>query len=190
MLTFEQLFKKKDDSVSPASFSDPLALLQSCHEKILNFSSALVILSEQLLLQEDWCENSRASAERIRRYFNIAAPEHHKDEELHLFPAIIALDPGLKNPEIKAQLQLINKMVKEHVESDALWEKLDSMLVSYSSAFTELKQLALQFEAEMVHHAEIENHEIFPFAKQHIEAATFEQMGKAIAKRRGIKLNN
>lgn len=189
MLTLEQLFKKKDDSFSSSevAFSHPLTLLTSCHEKILHFSSALVKLSEKLK-QEGWSENSKVTAEKIRRYFNIAAPEHHKDEELHLFPAIIALDPELQDPEIKAQLSQINQMVKEHVETDVLWEKLDVMLQSHSGSFDELNEMAVQFSTEMKRHAEIENVEIFSFAEQHISEATFNSMGKAIAKRRGIKL--
>jgi len=191
MLTLDQLFKKKHDSLSPgkAAFSHPLTLLKSCHEKILHFSSALVKLSE-VLQKEGWSISNKDSADQIRRYFNIAAPEHHKDEELHLFPAIIALDPSLQDPEIKAQLNLINQMVQEHVETDALWEKLDSMLASHSTTFDELNEMGIQFAAELARHAEIENTEIFTFAEQHINEATFEQMGKAIAKRRGIKLKD
>ena len=189
MLSFEQLFKKKKNSLSPADFSHPMTLLKSCHEKILYFSTALLTLSEKLQ-QEGWNEQSKISAEQIRRYFNIAAPEHHKDEELHLFPAIIALDPGLQNPDIKAQLNLINQMVKEHVETDALWDKLDQMLEGQSkNTLDDLNALAIQFATNLSQHAETENNEIFPFAEQHIDDATFKKMGKAIAKRRGIKLN-
>ncbi len=187
MLSLDQLFKKKHDPISSEVFAEPLTLLTDCHEKILRFSSALVKLSEILQL-EGWSESSKISVEQIRRYFNIAAAEHHKDEELHLFPAIIALDPKLQDPEIKAQLELINQLVKEHVETDALWDQLDMMLKNQSDAFAQLNELAIQFASELAHHAEIENVEIFPFAKQRIDEETFMQMGKAIAKRRGIKL--
>lgn len=189
MLTLDQLFNKKEDLLSPAeaAFSHPLTLLTSCHEKILHFSSALVKLSEKLQ-QQGWSDNSNVSAGQIRRYFNIAAPEHHKDEELHLFPAIIALDKDLQDPEIKTQLGLINLMIKEHVETDALWETLDNLLASHSEAFDELNAMAIQYAAELAQHAELENTEIFTFAEQRIDKATFEQMGKDIAKRRGIKL--
>jgi hemerythrin-like domain-containing protein len=191
MLTLDQLFEKKDDSFSPreAAYSHPLTLLKSCHEKILHFSSALVKLSK-VLQQEGWNQKNKDSADQIRRYFNIAAPEHHKDEELHLFPAIIALDPSLQDPEIKAQLNLINQMVQEHVETDTLWEKLDSMLESRSNTFDELTEMGIKFAVELARHAEIENIEIFAFAEQHIDEATLEQMGKAIAKRRRIKLKD
>ena len=108
------------------------------------------------------------------------------DEEHHLFPAIIALDPELKNPPSIEIVQLINRMIKEHVESDALWATLDTMLADKSEDFAALEELSQQFKASMHEHAQIENEQIFPYAKTHISDRDFKKMGLAIAKRRGI----
>jgi len=188
MLKLDQLLKRSSDdpSVKNATFERPLELLSSCHEKILHFSSTLLKLSTALK-QEGWNDNFVATAEQIQRYFNVAAPEHHHDEELHLFPAIISLDPEFKKPETLELVTAINLMIKEHVESDALWESLNSMLEERTENFDELEKLAIQFEADMREHAEIENETIFPFAEEHISEKEFEKMGAEIAKRRGVK---
>lgn len=189
MLKIEQLLKGstagRDNN---ATFERPLDLLISCHNKILHFSSALLKLSTALK-QDGWSDSYAASAEQIRRYFNVAGPEHHLDEELHLFPAIIALAPELKQAQSSELLQRIHQLIKEHVESDALWETLDRMLEERTENFAKLDTLASQFEEAMREHAEIENEIIFPYAKAHISDTEFKKMGADIAKRRGIKLN-
>lgn len=185
MINIEQLLNKVPKQKSHgASFEDPLGLLTSCHDKIIHFSSTLYKLST-LLRQDGWSEELSTTAKNIRRYFNIAGPEHHLDEEQHLFPAIIAYDLKSEHQEI---ITLINQMIKDHVESDALWEKIDLLLSQQSNDFKQLEKLSEQFEKSMHEHAELENSIIFPFAKTHISEKEFKKMGKAIAERRGVKL--
>jgi len=178
--------RKRTAEHQNASFDKPIELLLSCHEKILHFSSALSDLSVALK-KEGWSNEITSSANQIRRYFNIASPEHHLDEEHHLFPAIIALDPALQHAESIEIIQLINRMIKEHVESDALWQTLDTMLEEKSENFNTLVKLANKFKASMHEHARIENEHIFPYAKTHINKAELKKIGLAIAERRGIK---
>lgn len=189
MTTIEQLLKPTyENKKHGASFEDPLALLSSCHDKIIHFSSTLYKMSI-LLKQNGWTEELINTAKKISHYFNIAGPEHHFDEEQHLFPAIIALDPQQKKQQNKEITGLINQMIKEHVESDTLWEKIDHLLKNQSKDFKQLQNLSQQFEKSMHEHAEIENTIIFPFAKAQISTKEFKIMGAAIAKRRGVKLN-
>lgn len=188
MLQIDQLLNNssKKDSVG---FEAPLELLVSCHDKILLFSSALDKLS-QALKEDGWNSQHKASAEQIRRYFNIAGPEHHLDEEKHLFPAIIALDPEFKQPQSLEIVQLINRLIKEHVETDVLWESLDTMLAEQSEDFDTLEELARQFALDMHEHARIENEIVFPFVKTHINDTELKKMGAEIAQRRGVKLSS
>jgi len=179
-------FKGSARENNSASFDQPLELLLSCHKKILHYSSALNKIVTALQ-SEGWQDNYATSVEQVRHYFNVAVPEHHLDEEVHLFPTIIALDPELKKSDSLEIVTLINNMIKEHVESDALWEKLDSLLAERSQDFSTLEKLARQFEADMHEHARIENEMIFPYAKKHISNSDFKKMGQEIARRRGIK---
>ena len=186
MITIDQLLKKTPEQQNyGASFEEPLSLLSSCHDKIIHFSSTLYKLST-MLKHDGWSEELINSAKNICHYFNIAGPEHHLDEEQHLFPAIVSLKPNSESQEV---IKLINQMIKEHGESDALWEKLNNLLNDQSKDFEQLEILSKQFETSMHEHAEIENTIIFPFAKTHISEQEFKIMGAAIAKRRGVKIN-
>lgn len=189
MLQISPHSKDSSEHKESVTFENPLELLLSCHEKILHFSSALSELSTTLK-KEGWSDNITASAVQIRRYFNVASPEHHLDEEHHLFPAIIALDPELKKTESIEIIQLLNSMIKEHVESDALWETLDSMLEEKSHDYDTLIKLSKRFKASMHEHARIENEQIFPYARARISPEDLKQIGLAIAQRRGIKQLN
>lgn len=183
MLQINQL---KGSAAKSATFEQPIDLLLSCHEKIIHFSSALVkiVIAVQ---KEGWNEQYTNSVDQVRHYFNVASPAHHLDEEMHLFPAIIALDPELKKAHSIDMLTMINAMIKEHVESDALWATLDKMLAERSDDFSTLKNLSRQFKSDMHEHAKIENEQIFPYAKAHISEADLKKIGLAIARRRGIK---
>ncbi len=187
MLQINQLSNKGKKTNDSPTFEQPLSLLRSCHDKIIHFSSSLYKLS-QALHKDGWTPQLETSADQIRHYFNVAGPEHHKDEEEHLFPAVIALDPECTQAQSMELITLINTMIKEHVESDLLWEELDKMLAERTAEFNTLEQMAQQFARSMSEHARIENEQIFPYAEQHISEDLFKEMGQAIAKRRGVKL--
>lgn len=184
MIKITPLLKQSSDA---SSNETPFELLESCHEKIIHFSSILLKLCTALK-QQGWSEELVATAHNITHYFNIASPEHHFDEELHLFPAIIALNAKSEDQQSRDLILLINRMIKEHVESDALWEKINHLLNNKSEDFKQLETLSIEFEKTMCEHAAIENSIIFPFAKAHISAAEFKKMGIEIAARRGIPI--
>ena len=178
--------KDSIDSPKSATFEQPIDLLMSCHEKIIHFSSALYKIVSALK-KEGWTDNYAVSVDQVRHYFNIAGPEHHLDEELHLFLAVIAIDTEQKTAQGREIQTKINHLIKEHDESDALWETLDKMLEERSEDFSALEKLARRFETDMHKHARIENKQIFPYAKANISNSVFKTMGLAIARRRGIK---
>jgi len=178
----------------PATFEQPISLLLSCHEKILHFSSALCIIVEHLQ-KDGWNQKAIQSVAHVRRYFNIASTQHHLDEELHLFPAIVALADKNNDDNVqhdRKQSREINErielLIQEHVESDELWLKLDQLLAKQSNDFNLLVNLAEQFKVSMHAHAAIENELIFPYAKEHITEAQLKEIGLQIARRRGIEI--
>lgn len=185
MLQISSLSKDDSDNLKNVTYDQPIELLLSCHEKIMHFSSALLKLSIALK-QDGWNDEITTSSDQIRRYFNIAAPEHHLDEEVHLFPAIIALDPEFEQAQSTEILKVLHRLIQEHVESDLLWETLDTMLEEKSDDFILLEELAQEFKNSMHEHALIENEEIFPYAQTHINTNELKKIGLAIAERRGI----
>ncbi len=170
-----------------AIYEQPLDLLLSCHTKIKHFSSALCTLV-RAIQQDGWNNHYITSVEQVRRYFNVASLEHHQDEEEHLFPAIIALKDKSIIKNNKKITDLIQKLIKEHHDSDVLWSQLDKMLANHSEDFLTLNTLCQQFETDMHNHAQIEDDIIFPYAKKHLSKEVFKKMGLAIAHRRGINI--
>ncbi|MEK9803656.1 MAG: hemerythrin domain-containing protein, partial [Curvibacter sp.] len=75
---------------SPAAgFEQPYDMLTACHERV----QRTLALLERLIAHVDrhgHDTQSRSAAADVLRYFDLAAPLHHQDEELHVFPALLA----------------------------------------------------------------------------------------------------
>jgi hypothetical protein len=68
-------------------FEAPFEMLAACHERVTRSLGLLERLVEHLGSQG--CdEQARAAAHDVWRYFEIAAPAHHADEELHVLPRL------------------------------------------------------------------------------------------------------
>nr|MBP8204302.1 hemerythrin domain-containing protein [Giesbergeria sp.] len=70
-------------------FDTPFALLHACHERV----QRTLALQHKLVgyLHQYACdEQARQAARDVLRYFDIAAPLHHEDEERHVFPPLLA----------------------------------------------------------------------------------------------------
>ena len=71
-------------------FGTPLAMLTACHDKVRHFAALSLKLAAHI--EAKGCDDeAREPASNILRYFDVAAPLHHADEEEDLFPALRAL---------------------------------------------------------------------------------------------------
>lgn len=93
---------------------DPLALLTACHEKVRRFSTLTRRLVDHVG-QRGADAEARDAATSVLRYFDLAAPLHHEDEDLYLFPALRSLG----HPDVTAH---IARLQAEHDELGALWQ--------------------------------------------------------------------
>lgn len=93
---------------------DPLALLTACHEKVRRFSTLTERLVEHVGRRGADAEAQEA-ATSVLRYFDLAAPLHHEDEDIDLFPALLALGQS----EVAMH---ITRLQAEHEELGALWQ--------------------------------------------------------------------
>jgi hemerythrin-like domain-containing protein len=75
--------------VSPR-IDDPMALLRACHEKVVRFTTLAQRLQAHVR-QQGVDEQAREAAQAVLRYFTLAAPLHHADEDDDLFVALRAL---------------------------------------------------------------------------------------------------
>jgi len=157
-------------------FSDPIGLLEACHSRI----------AENCELLQRMCDHQDAhgaddelitAAHRVMRYFDLAAPLHHADEEQDLFPALAGgadLAP------------LITRLQAEHDEHEALWQGLrkELMIIVAGRRSTLLRQRVEPFTKAYLEHAEIENRQILPQARQILDSNTLARIGASMARRR------
>lgn len=68
-------------------FDQPFELLQACHDRVHRTLGLLLRLSEHLQVVEP-DQQARDAAADVMRYFDVAAPHHHQDEERHVFPRL------------------------------------------------------------------------------------------------------
>ncbi|UOO89380.1 hemerythrin domain-containing protein [Vitreoscilla massiliensis] len=110
------------------SFEDPIAMLLACHDKIRRFCAELSLLPSYVA--EHGCdEQAHASAKRIRQYFNQAAPLHHLDEEVDLFPAYLPM----AHPQDAA---LIRQLCAAHTDMEQAWQRLNTQLHNLSDSLS------------------------------------------------------
>ncbi|MHB1321221.1 MAG: hemerythrin domain-containing protein [Acidithiobacillus ferrivorans] len=160
------------------SFDDPVGLLRACHERILGHCETLERLAEHLARVGADSE-ARLAATRIRRYFHVAGPAHHADEEKQLFPWLLA------QPDFPPMLRAaVRNLTAQHRELEAAWRVLDADLAAVES---EEQPEALHLEPFISMnraHVVLENGEIFPVAEKLLEEGEARRLGAAMAKRR------
>lgn len=62
------------------TFAEPIEMLYACHGKVRRFCGQVAMLSDYIA--ENGCNQLVLQTIRqITRYFNVAAPLHHEDEE-------------------------------------------------------------------------------------------------------------
>ncbi|ESJ21456.1 hemerythrin [Cupriavidus sp. HPC(L)] len=159
------------------SFDSPIELLIACHDKIRRFASLCGRLAEHTA-RHGADDQARTAAAGIVRYFTVAAPLHHDDEEQDLFPALRALGDEALTSAMRA-------LEHDHDALDALWDQARPWLeaVQQGSAGAAPQALA-QFAAAYLRHVEREEHEIFPFAIR-LPESTLQAIGQRMAQRRG-----
>lgn len=170
--------------VSRPGFEDPVEILNTCHEKVRHFAS-LTIRLRDYLQKVGVDATATEAATRIRRYFNVAAVLHHEDEELDLFPALMALQKGRISPSAKASLaHSIQSLAREHETLGEAWGQIDRWLES-----VEQGQLAPEpacvdlFAHAYTRHADREENEVYPFAT-YLDQQDKERIGLNMVKRR------
>jgi len=136
---------------------DPIELLLACHEKVRRFAGLTLKLRDHIA-KNGPDKQAQEAAQSILRYFNIAAPLHHADEEVNLFPelrqlAVAELDLSL------AQLEA------EHTKLGALWQSLQAWLTATVEGQAHTKPDTVDaFVSRYLAHAQREEDEVYPYA--------------------------
>jgi pyridoxamine 5'-phosphate oxidase len=168
-----------------AGFDQPVEMWLACHERVQRFAALLARLIEHL--GKHGADNdAQVTATSIRRYFNEAAPRHHEDEEVDMFPR---LRERLHAQADKAVLDVLEQVEADHLEMAGVWAALDADLAQVARGnAVQLSQAAVDRFATMYrHHIDAEERVLLPALKRALSARDWQQIGRAMAERRGLE---
>ncbi len=162
---------------------DPMALLRACHDKVRHFTHLIQRLHTHVTTHVDTHgadAQARDAAVAVRRYFTLAAPLHHDDEDVDLYPALQALGDAALNARIDA-------LSAEHAQLSGLWQGIRPWLDVLaqgqrpSGPPPDVDVFALRYRA----HAQAEEDEVYPHADR-LDAATRLHLAAAMSARRSV----
>jgi hemerythrin-like domain-containing protein len=168
---------------SPAvGFEQPFEMLEACHERV---QRSLALLERLLAYITDKGHDaqSRTAAADVLRYFDLAAPLHHDDEEVHVFPLL--LEQG--DDAVRAAVRLLQE---DHRRMSAAWAAAREPLLRWSlrdssGPVDTASHTALQdFAALYGTHIQTEESLVYPAARALMDAPALGDMGRQMQARR------
>lgn len=170
-----------------AGFDAPMAMLEACHDRVRRSLDRLERIAERVVQGRVDTPVHEAAAD-VLRYFDLAAPHHHEDEERHVFPFVLAscADAALHDA--------VGALQRQHDELRALWAALRGPLEALArgddgAAFDAAAQAsAARFAALYRRHAALEESLVFPAAAAGLSADALERIGTEMATRRGARV--
>lgn len=88
------------------TFAEPIEMLYACHGKVRRFCGQIAMLSGYIA--ENGCNQLVLQTIRqISRYFNVAAPLHHEDEEENFFPLLLQYAPQAREG--------VDELLRQHI---------------------------------------------------------------------------
>jgi hemerythrin-like domain-containing protein len=163
-------------------FDEPFAMLQACHERVQRTLDLLARLRDHVQ-SHGADQNARDAARDVLRYFDLAAPLHHQDEELHVFPLL--LEQG--SATIQA---LVERLQQDHRHMTDDWAAarlpLQSLARGDAAAFTPTDGEAMdRFARRYADHIAAEEGRAYPAAEALLAPMALAGMGREMALRRG-----
>jgi len=165
-------------------FSQPIAVLKHCHDRIRKQLKTLNNLLSHLP-QHGADAVAQQAAKAVIKYFSSAAHHHHDDEEQDLLPMLRATATG----EDAALLAgLVPRILGEHQQMEADWHIISFQLEQIASgAGTALSAADVErFSSAYEAHMAVEETHIAPMAKRLFSAEQMAKLGHAMQARRGI----
>lgn len=164
-------------------FDQPLEMLAACHAR-MERSLALLERLGRHLHERGGDGQARSAAADVLRYFDIAAPLHHEDEERHVFPLVLGACADA------ALLDAVRALQRDHVAMRDRWAALRGPLLALAAddaaAFDAAARAdAVAFIALYERHAALEETLVFPFAAARLDVAALAPIGAEMAARRG-----
>jgi hemerythrin-like domain-containing protein len=162
---------------SPAAgFDEPFAMLHACHERVERSLALLERLAAHVA-QHGADGQAQDAARDVLRYFDLAAPQHHEDEERHVLPALRA----------QGQAALAERIAADHAAMSAAWHALRLCLAAIEQGDASLALPNVpRFAALYREHIALEEGSAFTCAQSALDEAAQRTMGREMAQRRGV----
>lgn len=163
-------------------FDTPFAMLEACHERVLRSLALLQKLQDYL--HDHPCDDSaRQAARDVLRYFDMAAPLHHEDEELHVFPPLLERG-GADTVAAVRQLQ------QDHEAMSANWQAARALLQALAEGSQESfsapdEAVLARFAGVYAEHIRLEEDLVYPAARALLAPEAVQAMGAEMRRRRG-----
>lgn len=156
-----------------AGFDAPFEMLHACHERVLQRLRTLERLAAHLPVHGA-DEQARQAAADVLRYFEIAAPHHHEDEERHVLPRLRAL----------GRAELADRIAADHLQMGAAWAALRAQLQALQAGTVPDTGAWAEFVSLYQAHIALEEGEAFPASAAVCSADDLAAMGAEMAGRR------
>jgi hemerythrin-like domain-containing protein len=166
-----------------AGFDEPMEMLHACHDRVRRSLELLRRIGERLTQGRVDADVHRAAAD-VLRYFDQAAPNHHEDEEQHIFPLV------LRHTDDARVRAAVVKLQEDHLVMESQWARLRTPLVALAAGRAQgfgaaQIEAAARFRALYQDHARNEETLVFPAAAALLDEAALRAMGEEMAGRRG-----
>jgi len=170
-----------------AGFDQPLQLWLACHDRVRRMTGLLERLRDHMAnMGPD--DAARVTATTIRRYFDEAAPRHHEDEEVDLFPLLRRLLPVKAPGRLPEVEQALGRLEADHVSLGKVWQRLRPALEAIE------RGEPVQLDADAVRtfadgyrgHCEVEDTIVADALRLCLDDADLDALGQAMAERRGV----
>ena len=162
-----------------AGFDEPFEMLNACHERVERTLQLLQRLAEHLPAHGADAA-ARQAARDVMRYFDIAGPAHHEDEERHLFSALrVSGDAAMQ--------ATVARLQAEHREMASGWAALRQQLARIAEAGDSTAPQWQAFAALYRAHMQAEETIAYPAARQLLDRTAQAAMGQEMAQRRGVR---
>ena len=165
-------------------FEEPFEMLHACHERVDRMLHLLQKLRSHVRANGT-DEQVREAARDIMRYFDKAAPQHHLDEEMHVFPTLVGTQD-------ERMIRLVARLQRDHQQMAARWVKARSLLEEIESGvrsrFNEADDKVLDdFAGHYADHIKAEEELAYPAANGAMDEKRIEEMSRDMMARRGVK---
>ena len=172
------------DSLLPQapSLDEPLEILEACHDRIEAQLKTLERLLDHLP-QYGADEQARQAAHNVLRYFALAGPNHHEDEERNLFPTLLA---RASVEEVEQVRSLVYDLLADHSQMasalEIVREQLALIVDGAGAAFDEtaVRRLIGLYRK----HIDKENRDLLPLSRRLLWPSDIKALSHAMTARR------